>query len=206
VDPAKPTTLLELPLADVLAGIREYWRLTKKPANIYLVADVSGSMAGQKLASAKEALNSFVDQVQGDRDRLALVAFSSDVREVERLGPLDEERKESFRITIRRLQAGGGTLLYDAVAFAFDRLEEQGDPDRINVIVAMTDGKSAGDIGVLEKRIREATASVLIFAVGYGEEADMDVLQRIVRLDKGQAYPADPETIETLYQLLSAFF
>ena len=205
-DPTEPKTLLEIPPPDILESIRETWRLLKKPANIYLVVDVSGSMEGEKLTGAKDALRSFVDQVQGQRENVTLVVFSSDVREIERLGQLDERRRQSLSASISRLQAGGSTLLYKAVAYAFRRLQEQGDPGRINVIVAMTDGISQGDIQVLEAGLRGATTPVMIFTVGYGEDADLDVLQRIARLGDGQVYPSDPETIEKLYELLSAFF
>ena len=203
VDPKQPKTLLKVPPAGVVEIIRELWRLTKKPANIYLVVDVSGSMQGEKLYGAKDALLSFIDQIEGDRDRVALVSFESDVREIQRLGQLDRER---LGASIRGLRAGGGTMLYDAVAHAFGKLEQQHDPQRINVIVAMTDGQSEGDIEVLESRVRQADFPVLIFTVAYGEDADLDVLKRIARMGDGQAYPSDPETIEKLYQLLSAFF
>jgi Ca-activated chloride channel family protein len=203
VDPKQPKTLLKVPPAGVVEIIRELWRLTKKPANIYLVVDVSGSMQGEKLYGAKDALLSFIDQIEGDRDRVALVSFSSDVNEIQRLGQLD---REHFGASIRGLTAGGGTMLYDAVAHAFWKLKQQHDPQRINVIVAMTDGQSQGDIGYLELSVREADFPVLIFTVAYGEDADLDVLKRIARMGDGQAYPSDPETIEKLYQLLSAFF
>lgn len=203
VDPKQPKTLLKVPPAGVVEIIRELWRLTKKPANIYLVVDVSGSMQGEKLYGAKDALLSFIDQIEGDRDRVALVSFSSDVHEIQRLGQLD---REHFGASIRGLTAGGGTMLYDAVAHAFWKLKQQHDPQRINVIVAMTDGQSQGDIGYLELSVREADFPVLIFTVAYGEDADLDVLKRIARMGDGQAYPSDPETIEKLYQLLSAFF
>ena len=203
VNPTEPKTALEVPSPEILERIRDVWRLLKKPANIYLVADVSGSMAGEKLSAAKTALNAFIDQMQGDRDRVALVAFSNDVREIETLGKLD---RQSFKAKIDRLDARGGTELYNAVAFAFDRLQQQADPKRINVIVAMTDGISIGNIDIIESKLKVATTPVMIFTVGYGEEADLDVLRRIARLGDGQVYPSDPETIEKLYELLSAFF
>ena len=203
VDPEEPKTLLKVPPPGVVEKIRELWRLTKKPANIYLVVDVSGSMQGEKLSGAKGALFSFIDQIEGDRDRVALLAFSDKTREIQRLGPLN---RSSCRAGIRNLAAGGGTLLYDAVAYAFSQLQQHGDSERINVIVAMTDGVSEGSIKVLESKIREAKTPVLIFTVGYGEDADIDVLQRIARLGEGQAYSSDPETIEKLYELVSKFF
>lgn len=203
VDPNQPKTLLKVPSAGVVGSIRELWRLTKKPANIYLVVDVSGSMRGEKLSGAKGALFSFIDQIEGERDKVALVDFSDNVREIQRLGKLDRER---FGASIRGLKAEGGTRLYTAVAYAFEKLEKQGEPQRINVIVAMTDGKSNDDIAILESKLRATDFPVLIFTVAYGEDADLDALQRIAQLSEGRAYPSDPETIETLYQLLSAYF
>jgi Ca-activated chloride channel family protein len=179
------------------------WRLTKKPANIYLVIDVSGSMKGEKLSGAKGALLSFIEQIEGDRDRVALVAFSDETREIQRLGPLNRER---CRESIRELKAAGGTMLYDAVAYAFDQLQQHRDSERINVIVAMTDGLSDGNIDVLESKLTKCEMPVLIFTVGYGKNADIDVLQRIAQLGQGQAYSSDPDTIEKLYELVSKFF
>jgi len=206
VDPTEPHTLLEVPQPDVLKSIGDVWRLTKKPANIYLVVDVSGSMQGEKLTGAKSALLSFIDQIEGDRDSVALVAFSDSISQPESLARLDSGRRQSFRASIRGLRATGGTQLYDAVAYAFDKLQQQGDLEHINVIVAMTDGRSLGSIDIVESRLRGAKTSVLIFTVGYGEDADMDVLLRIARMGDGQVYPSDPETIGKLFQLLSAFF
>ncbi|MFW6195495.1 MAG: VWA domain-containing protein [Chloroflexota bacterium] len=206
VDPDEPDTLLQVPSAGVLEDIREVWQLTKKPANIYLVADVSGSMQGDKLAGAKGALSSFVGQVQGERDSLGLIAFSSEVDVAYELSSLDEDRREDMRAEIRGFDAGGGTMLYDAVAEAIDLLQENDEQGEINVVVAMTDGQSQGDIAVLESSVRQSDLPVLLFTVGYGEDADIQVLERIARMGDGRAYPSDPETIDQLYRLLSEFF
>ena len=203
VDPDEPKTLLKVPPAGVVEKIRELWRFTKKPANIYLVVDVSGSMAGEKLSGAKGALHSFIKQVEGDRDQVALLTFSDNTDTIQPLGLLN---LASYRDSIRRLNAAGGTMLYDAVADAFNQLQQHKDSERINVIVAMTDGQSTGDIAILESKLRDVETPVLIFTVGYGDDADMDVLERIARLGKGQAYASDPETIESLYKLISQFF
>ena len=97
-------------------------------------------------------------------------------------------------------------LLIWLLLHIFDRLQQQGDSEGINVIVAMTDGQSDGDIKTIESKLREAKMPVLVFTVGYGEDAELDVLQRIAQLGEGQAYSSDPETIEQLYELISKFF
>jgi len=206
VDPSEPKTLLKVPSAGVVEKIRELWRLTKKPANIYLVVDVSGSMSGAPLKNAKSALLSFIDQVEGEHDRVALVTFSTGFREILPLGTLDDV---SFRKIVRGLNAQGKTSLYDAVAFTYDRLRKQSDPRRINTMIVMTDGEDTSSSQTLEtirSKIAAAESSVLIFNVAYGKGADLDVLQRIARLGDGRAYSSDPETIGKLYELISKFF
>ena len=202
-DPSKPQTLLKVPGTAVLENIREAWRLLKKPANIYLVADVSGSMSGGGSAQ-RQGRPPVVHRAGGRGPRRGGPGplLQRRWRMVE-LGPANRPLLEE---RILGLQAGGGTELYKAVAFAYDELQRKADADRINVIVAMTDGMSSGQISDIESRVQRESFPVLIFTVGYGRDADFDVLLRIARLGEGQAYPSDSETIGKLYELLSAFF
>ncbi len=203
VDPEEPTALLQVPSPATLGAIREAWLVTKRPADIVLVIDVSGSMEGDKLSGVKGALFSFIDQIEGDRDRVALVTFSDRSQLVQPLAPLDGGAMSD---SVRQLQAGGGTQLYDAIAFALDHLEAENTGDRAQVIVAMTDGQSEGSINVVEQKIDGMESSVIVYTVGYGTDADLEVLQRIAQLGEGQVYPSDPETISQLYELLSEYF
>ena len=206
VDPEGPKNLLQVPTPRLLQEIRELWILTKKPASIYLVIDTSGSMAGSKMDGVKEALGAFVDQVQSDRYQVGLIEFNDDVLELQALAPFDAGLERSLRADIRALKPGGGTALYEAVAATIGRLENLGDPERINVIIAMTDGQSQGVIDVLEYQIGAAELPFLIFTVAYGDDADLGVLRRIARLGNGRVYSSDPQTIEKLFELLTAFF
>jgi Ca-activated chloride channel family protein len=218
VDPAQPQTLLQVPSASVLESIRSSWALLKRPANIYLVADVSGSMGeSDKLTRAREALLSFVGQVQSDSDRVALSAFASDVREVV---PLDRLAANRSRLTsaVNGLSANGNTAFYDAVLTGAEKLHALRDQSRINVVLAMTDGKENASkrvktgsgpqplITALSDLAKRSGVSVLVFTVAYGSDADVDSMRLIAESTRGQAFKGDPETIRKLYQLLSAFF
>ena len=204
--PQEPSKLLQLPSSTVIENIRDLWRLTKKPANIYLVVDVSGSMEGEKLAGAKRAIYSFVSQIQGNRDQLAIIAFSTEFRLVEDLSVMSAEKRTRIQARVASLNAGGGTLLYDAIKIAEDQLKEKSNNDFTNVIVAMTDGQSEGSISELENAISSSELDLHIFTVAYGDDADGTVLQSIARLGNGYAYPSDPSTIDQLYEQLSTFF
>src|SRR4051794_3740942 len=71
-DPAQPTRVLGLPEPRVLAKIKQAWRVDRKPANVLLVLDTSGSMNQEgRLESAKSGLDSFIKQVSPN-DRVGL--------------------------------------------------------------------------------------------------------------------------------------
>ncbi len=101
-------------------------------------------------------------------------------------------------------------MLYDAVVFAYDRLQRLNDPERINAIVVMTDGQASqgGQFSLddIRRRASSADTPVLIFTVAYGKDADMNVLKQIAELGEGQAYTSEPETIRKLYRRISQFF
>ncbi len=212
VDPAQPQTTLQMPSAAVIEIVQSAWYLAKRPANIYLVADTSGSMGEQnKLPQAIDALDTFLDQVQGDRDRVGLVPFSSRVYNAIALQDIGTQRA-MLKSQVRALKASGSTALLDAVAYAYDDLQKRGERDRINAIVVMTDGMenaSSIKLNTLTDKIKRGNASgvpVVIFCIGYGKDADWNVLNALADATGGFARRADPETIRKLYKILSTYF
>jgi Ca-activated chloride channel family protein len=210
VNPAEPQTTLQLPAADVVSVVRNAWALTKRKTNVFLVADTSGSMEGEKLQNAKAALSTFLAQVPSNQERVGLVEFNSDVVNVIELDTLANNRATLAR-AVGDLEAGGNTALLDAVRTAYVRLQRQADPERINAIVAMTDGKenaSAITLGELAQEIRQGNNDipVVIFTVAYGRDADYQVLQALADASGGQVRAGTPETIRDLYKILSTYF
>ncbi|MBN2393511.1 MAG: VWA domain-containing protein, partial [Anaerolineae bacterium] len=69
VDPRQPQTVLEVPSAEVIIAVQELWRKeAKKPVDLVVVMDVSGSMQGEKINAARKSLIDFVNLLD-DRDR-----------------------------------------------------------------------------------------------------------------------------------------
>ncbi len=211
VDPAQPKTTLQIPGAAVIEVVRDSWQYAKRKTNVYLIADVSGSMQGEKLEGAREAFLAFLNLIKGDQERVGLVVFSSDVAEAVPLSELATNR-ETLRSTISGLQAGGDTALLDAISLAYDRLAQRQDSERINAIVVMTDGKENNS----RIRLRELTAKlqqgrqsavpVVVFCVAYGGDADLDMLEQISDATGGQTRRGSTESIRELYKLLSTYF
>lgn len=89
--------------------------------NYYIVFDGSGSMEGDRLATAKEALKRFVQFVPEDAHIGLMVFDGSGISERVPLGGSVEQ----FRIEVDRVIADGGTPLKDAIGLAYDKLNRQ---------------------------------------------------------------------------------
>jgi len=211
VDPAQPKTTLQIPSPAVIQVVRDVWQYTKRKTNMYLVADVSGSMQGEKLEQAQEAFLTFLSLIKGEQERIGLIVFSSGVQEVMPLSELATNR-DVLRLTIAGLSAGGDTAFLDAVNLAYERLQSRQDSERINAIVVMTDGKENNsrirlrDLAAKLEQGNRSGVPVVIFCVAYGSDADMNTLERISGATGGQTRRGSPETIRQLYKLLSTYF
>ena len=76
----------------------------------------------------------------------------------------------------------------------------------------MTDGKenaSAISLSQLVKRLQDGNqrgVPVVIFAIAYGSDADMKMLQTLSDATGGQTLVGSVETIRKLYKVLSTYF
>ena len=211
VDPSQPQTTLQVPGPAVVDVVQNVWQYTKRKANIFLVVDTSGSMEGEKMAAAQAALREFMAQIKGDQERVGLVEFGSTVNNIAALDELANNRSQ-IDSSIDSLQAYGNTALLDGVRTAYVRLQQINDPERINAIVVMTDGRENNSYTTLRELQREIQRGnsqgvpVVIFAIAFGDDADYDVLRAIAETSGGQVRQGDLNTIRQLYRLLSSYF
>jgi Ca-activated chloride channel homolog len=211
VDPAQPQTTLQVPTPDVVEVVQNVWWYTKRHTNVYLVVDTSGSMQGDKIAAVREALRTFLDQIKGDTDAVGMVEFAS---QVDNIIPLDimANNRTDLENEVAGLQAGGNTALLDGVRAAYVRLQQKNDRERINAIVVLTDGKENASGISLRQLTRDMQAGnqsgvpVVVFAIAFGKDADMNVLQSLANATNGQVRKGDVETIRQLYKILSQYF
>jgi Ca-activated chloride channel family protein len=101
-----------------------------------LAIDSSGSM-GPLWRRTQGAAERFLDATLGPRDRAFLVDFDDHLR---LLQPLTGERSRLYA-ALGRLQARGGTALYDSILFSM--LQFESEPGR-RALVVLTDGYDSG--------------------------------------------------------------
>jgi Ca-activated chloride channel homolog len=210
VDPEQPERVLGLPEPRVLSQLKRTWREDRKPANVLLVLDTSGSMIQEeRLERAKEGLRAFLAEA-APQDRLGLTIFSDRIQE---LVPIGENRRQLAE-TVDRLIAEGGTAVYDATVEGFRTVRDLAErDDRINAVVVLTDGedtdssRTAEDVvaeleqGDTEDRVRVFTIAYSAGATGAGE-----ALEQIAAASGGKAYTGTTEDIESVYRSISSFF
>lgn len=210
VDWRQPQTTLQMPPPAVVDVVRDAWRYAKRPANVYLVVDTSGSMEGDKIDATRQALSAFVNEVQGNRDRLGIVEFADQVKNFTPLREMNEANRRDTLAAISRMDASGGTALVDAVFAAAVDLQSQADSDSINALVVMTDGldnESARTLDDLQRQLtRNTDVRVVLFTVGFGRDADEWMLETMAGIGDGQFRRADETDIEELYRIVSTYF
>jgi Ca-activated chloride channel family protein len=211
VDPGQPQTVLQIPSADVITGIQQLWRTeAKKPVDLVVVMDVSGSMRGEKISAARSSLLQFIDLLD-DRDRLAIMLFSDDLITLTPLTELGDKR-DNVRTRVSGVVEEGDTRLYGAVIAAYDELLQSGDPDHIRAMVVLSDGENTIWDVDLDQVVAEVGSSSesgtapKIFTIAFGSGADRDVLRRIAEITGGRQYDGDPKTIHEVYAIIATFF
>ncbi len=213
VDPAQPERVLGLPEPRVLDRLKQTWREDRKPANVLLIVDTSGSMNDEnRLVRAKEGLKVFFDQV-GRQDSVGLTIFSDRIQPLIPVSPFAENERR-LRATVANLIADGGTAIYDATINGFDQVRSQASPERITAVVLLTDGEDTDSAASAEQAIQAVQAQgdsdnqVRVFTIAYsaGAAGAAEALEAIAEASGGQPYEGGTEDIETVYRSISSFF
>ncbi|MDX1522390.1 MAG: VWA domain-containing protein, partial [Anaerolineae bacterium] len=196
---------------EVVAAVQSSWQFVKKQADVLLVIDTSGSMAGDKIEQARAAATAFVENMP-PQNRVGLVRFDSLVTEVVPVASAEGNRGQMLE-QINLLEVGGDTSLYDAVAESIEILAASGgEDDRIQSVVVLSDGQDTSSIISLQDAIEVINASrgernpVVVIPVAYGGDADINALNGIARASATRVQSGNPEDIQQVLEIISSYF
>ena len=136
------------------------------PVSLGLVLDTSGSMVGEKLTNALMAVDRFLTKLLSPEDEIFLYKFNN-FPELVQDWTTDRQRLSR---AIRRINANGGTAMYDAIAESVP-LAQTGQ-HRKRAIVLISDGNdtdSEASLGEVKQMIRES--EVMVYAIGIDGQA-----------------------------------
>ncbi|NMB76236.1 MAG: VWA domain-containing protein [Myxococcales bacterium] len=172
---------------------------------ITFVVDTSGSMSGDKMRFAKEALKYCLNRLNGD-DIFNVVRFSTDVESFEK-APVAASRDNVQRALtfVDRMEAAGGTAIDEALMAALAGHTKKDEP---NLVVFITDGHpTVGETNpkeILAHIKAKNAAAARVFAFGVGDDINTLLLDQI-----GQENFADATYLKAnqeIEQRLSAFY
>nr|GMC50116.1 E3 ubiquitin-protein ligase WAV3-like [Ipomoea batatas] len=112
----------------------------RAPIDLVTVLDISGSMAGTKLALLKRAM-SFVIQNLGPSDRLAVIAFSSTARRLFPLRRMSETGRHEALQAVNSLVANGGTNIAEGLRKGAKIMEDRREKNPVASIILLSDGQ-----------------------------------------------------------------
>jgi len=205
---------LTSPSAEVSSAIIDVFHQTKKKATVLLVIDISGSMEGEKIKSAVESSSNFIQRLD-PKDEIFALSFNGTAGVAELGGGLAGNVGEDLAKIINGLYASGGTPLYDAICQAVEMVSNLQNEDEINSekrlygIVLLSDGDDTSSTRSENQMFSclpsgESVSGAKIFTIAYGEDAIVDLMLRIANRTNGKYFIGDPNSIETIYNAISA--
>jgi Ca-activated chloride channel family protein len=170
--------------------------------DMIFVLDTSGSMEGEKMEQAKDALEFVLDHLNPE-DRFNVVSFSTGVRSYASRLRAAEERGEAQRF-VRNLEAAGGTDINRAMLEAL----AMADAERPTIIIFLTDGlptEGTVEADIILDNIKQAARdNARIFPFGVGDDVNTLLLDSMARNHRGaSAYVRPGQSIE---EEVSAFY
>ena len=145
------------------------FQATDAPLELVLALDASASMS-DAMPDLKGAAAAFVQALR-PQDRTTVVAFNDEMFTLAR-----RETSQAVLIAaIDRMNASGGTALYDVIARALNLLSKE--PGK-HAIVVFSDGDDRSSQVTLEQvRAMVADSDAMLFAVGLGRGSQVDALK-----------------------------
>ena len=136
------------------------------PVSLGIVLDTSGSMDGEKMLAAREALDRFLLELLGPEDEVFLYRFDSNAELVQGW----TKDRARVRSELGRLFPRGGTAMYDAVSEAIP-LAQSGRHKKKALLVISDGNDTSSEVSIrdLKQQIRES--EVLVYAVGIDSNA-----------------------------------
>lgn len=158
----------------------------RRAVNVALVVDRSGSMAGEKIARARDAAHALVDRL-GPEDRFSMVAFSDGADVL--VPSVRVTDREDLHRRVDLLAARGNTNLDAGLTLGLDQLSAWASAPAADRVLLLSDGLANAGNSSADYLARlagsEARQGISVSAVGVGLDYNEDLLARVAELGGG---------------------
>jgi Mg-chelatase subunit ChlD len=191
------------PTKEIAAAVQTH----RRKVHMAFVIDASGSMCGEKLETAKEAIIRRYQRDLDDDDMLSLVTFSDHAKIV--VNSATKKSAKDVEATIRGAQCESLTNLYEGIERAVDVLSKT-PSGYLRVMVIATDGiPTAGvtDPAKIVGLVQEARQrhNITTFVYGIGDDYDLNLCDDMAKAGGGtMKHASKPNELEGLTQVLAS--
>jgi Ca-activated chloride channel homolog len=173
-----------------LRGVPSERKLERLPTDFIVVLDRSGSMGGDKIEKAREAVKGLIDRLCAD-DRFGLVIYDDRVEVPIPLLKADFEQRSAWKRLVDQIEPRGSTAISDGLDQGLALLARRKGPG-IARMVLISDGlANHGDTsrdGLLGRARRSAEKATPLTAIGVGVDFDESLMGSLAEDGAGNFY------------------
>lgn len=146
--------------------------LTRRPINITLSLDTSGSMSGNPISLLRDVCRAIIGQLRSG-DVISMVEWDSSTNVVLDSYAVTQANDPSLLNIANNLYSGGSTDLHGGLVRAYELAAKNYDPNRINRVVLISDGGAntgITDINIISQAADDSEAEgIYMVGVGVGD-------------------------------------
>ena len=162
---------------------------SRKPLNIAIAIDRSGSMSGPPLAEAKKCAIAIIERMS-PTDRVAIITYDSEAQVV--VPSTNVTDRSAIQNRIRAITEGGTTALHDGWLLAAEEVARKQSKDGINRVLLLSDGNA--NVGltdvptIVEQSAKMAEAGITTSTYGLGHHFNEELMVAMAKAGLGQSY------------------
>ncbi|MCB1581437.1 MAG: VWA domain-containing protein [Xanthomonadales bacterium] len=159
-----------------ITGLPSQLKKQRPKTNIAFVLDKSGSMSGQKMIQAKQALEMAVSKLTPN-DVASLVVYDDEARVIWPAATM--QHPQQFLNTIRSIDANGSTALFAGVTQGSFEIRKYLDQNKVNRVILLSDGMAnvgpskPHELAELGRALSKQRISVSTIGLGLGYNEDL---------------------------------
>ncbi|GMW00423.1 MAG: hypothetical protein AMXMBFR84_15600 [Candidatus Hydrogenedentota bacterium] len=169
-----------------MTGFKPERESDRAPVNIAFVLDKSGSMQGEKIENAKQAVRMAIGRLN-DRDIVSIVAYDTNVLVLVPATRLTD--RASIYEAVEKLSADHSTALFAGVSRGAAELRKFLEKQQVNRIILLSDGlanvgpSSPGELGDLGRSL--GRDGIAVSTIGLGLDYNEDLMTRLAMASDG---------------------